>query len=172
MTFLEKDLEDIIFQATHEQLSERGLYVVGKKFRQFKIGNYGIADMIAYQRPFYHPAYNSVMKGCITIYELKKDTIGMSTFNQLIRYANGVKLYLEEKGISGNYDISLVAIGKDVELSSSFCYLPNLFNHDISESTLGINEPTITFDAYKYLYDFDGISFDEISGYRLKDNGF
>jgi hypothetical protein len=112
------------------------------------------------------------MKGCITIYELKKDSIGMSTFNQLIRYANGIKSYLGERNLLNYYNIALVAIGKDIDLSTSFCYLPNLLNQDISEVVVNYSEPIVVFNAYKYSYNFDGIYFDEISDYRLKDSGF
>jgi hypothetical protein len=172
MTFLEKDLEDIIFQATREQLKERNLFVRGKRFRQFKIGNYGIADLVTIERPYYHTGIENHCKGTITIYELKKDSIGINTFNQLIRYANGIKLYLEERDLLNYYNISLVAIGKDIDLSTSFCYLPNLFNQDISEVAVGYSDLIVTFNAYKYSYNFDGISFDKISGYHLENNGF
>ena len=40
MDFLEKDLEDIIYNASNEQLDKRGLRVRGKRFRQLRIGNY------------------------------------------------------------------------------------------------------------------------------------
>ena len=172
MEFLEKDLEDIIFHATHEQLRNRNLYIRGKKYRQLKIGNYGIADLVFIQRPFFHPYEKHLTKGVITIFELKKDKIGLHTFDQLIRYANGVKFYLQKRGLIGHYDISLIAIGKTVDLSSSFCYLPNLLNQDISENKIGYTEPIIKFEAFTYLYDFDGIKFNEIYDYQLKNNGF
>ena len=45
MTFLEKDLEQIIFETPKEKLQEKGLVIKGKLLRQIKIGNYGIADL-------------------------------------------------------------------------------------------------------------------------------
>lgn len=44
--FLEKTLEDIIFETSNDDLKERGLWICGNKKRQVKIGNYGIADLI------------------------------------------------------------------------------------------------------------------------------
>jgi hypothetical protein len=50
MNFLEKNLEDIIFETHENKLRDRGLEISGKKLRQLRIGNYGIADMITYTR--------------------------------------------------------------------------------------------------------------------------
>ncbi len=47
MKFLEKDLEQIIFESGMDSLNERGLYIRGKRLRQVRIGNYGIADSYA-----------------------------------------------------------------------------------------------------------------------------
>lgn len=172
MTFLEKDLESIIYDATFDQLLDKGLWLRGKKYRQLKVGNYGITDIVSIQRPYYHPHYEKVLKGTITILELKKDKIGLHTFDQLIRYAIGVKYYLEQRNLLTHYNLSLVAIGKELDLSSSFCYMPDLFNQDISEVFMDGNEPIITFSALKYQYDFNGINFEDIQGYALKNNGF
>ena len=46
MSFLEKDLEDIIFETDNDLLFEHGLFIDGQKKRQVRIGNYGIADLI------------------------------------------------------------------------------------------------------------------------------
>ena len=53
MRFLEKDLEQIIHESGMDQLNERGLPIDGKMFRQMRIGNYGIADLITVTRPMY-----------------------------------------------------------------------------------------------------------------------
>jgi hypothetical protein len=50
MDFLEKDLEDIIFDSPNEELRKRGLNIWGKKKRQLNIGNYGRADIITYDK--------------------------------------------------------------------------------------------------------------------------
>ena len=53
MKFLENDLEEIIYTSGRDVLEQRGLTINGKLLRQVKIGNYGIADLIEFQRPFY-----------------------------------------------------------------------------------------------------------------------
>ena len=56
MKFLEKDLEEIIFETSNKELNERGLFVYGKKYRQLRIGNYGVADLVVVDRtPNYAP---------------------------------------------------------------------------------------------------------------------
>jgi hypothetical protein len=78
MKFLEKDLEQIIWDADKEILSERGLNLDGKLKRQLKIGNYGIADLIHFKRPvsYYDKQENkrfNVENGLIEIIELKNE---------------------------------------------------------------------------------------------------
>ena len=53
MNFLEKDLEEIIYNTDKEMLTERGLpYHPFETFkRQLKIGNYGIADLVSFKKP-------------------------------------------------------------------------------------------------------------------------
>jgi hypothetical protein len=75
MKFLEKDLEDIIWEASNERLQENGLDISGKKYRQLRIGNYGIADIVSVTKPYYHEYFKKHQKGIITIYELKKELI-------------------------------------------------------------------------------------------------
>ena len=53
MKFLEKDLEQIIFESGRDSLRERGLSISGKLLRQLRIGNYGIADLVEFVRPQY-----------------------------------------------------------------------------------------------------------------------
>ena len=52
MDFLEKDLEDIIWNAQstregREKLKSRGLNIQGKVFRQPNLGEYGIPDLVS-----------------------------------------------------------------------------------------------------------------------------
>lgn len=171
MNFLEKDLEDIVFEATFDQLHERGLFVKGKKFRQLRIGNYGIADMVTLERPYFHSGIETIFKGCITIYEFKKDEINLGTFNQIIRYAKGVKQYLEKREMQNLYNIELVTIGKSICKNSNFCYITDLFNNDLCEVSL-YNQSLISFSSYLYNYNIDGLSFEQISDLQLKNEGF
>lgn len=161
MKFLEKDLEDVIFSADKEMLAERGLDISGILRRQFNLGNYGICDLLEFSKPIfyeseqsytgegYHGSYN------ITIYELKKEQISMSSFLQCIRYAKGVKSYFEKRNLDVN--IYIVLIGKNIDLNSDFIYLAD-FMHNLS--------------FYTYDYEFDGIKFKKHKGYELVNDGF
>lgn len=51
MDFLEKDLEDIIWNASQtdigrEELKKRGLEIHGKMYRQVNLGDYGRCDLL------------------------------------------------------------------------------------------------------------------------------
>ena len=88
MKFLEKDLEDIIWESDNIKLRKRGLSINGIKKRQLKIGNYGIADLVTCYK-----SINDFNNGLIvTVYELKKEKAGISAFLQALRYCKGIKL--------------------------------------------------------------------------------
>lgn len=173
MNFLEKDLEEIIYNADREKLSERGLYISATEIlkRQLKIGNYGIADLVSFKRPYFHKYLKETCKGSISVYELKKDRISISTFLQAVNYLHGIKRYLEKKGISENYDYNIVLIGKEFDDNSSFVYLPEILN--TFSYIDNIDRPCIfNLNLYTYSYDIDGLKFNEISGYKLVNEGF
>jgi hypothetical protein len=171
MEFLEKDLEEIIFNANISDLHERGLYVDGIKKRQLRIGNYGIADMVTLERPHYNPYLNATLKGTITIYEFKKDSINISAFLQAIRYLKGIRRYLKKRNIEDNYNYKITLVGRSIDLSSSFVYLTDL----ISSYDLQVRleeESVFKLSIYTYSYDIDGLNFDEVSDYKLTHEGF
>lgn len=165
MKFLEKDLEEIIFNAGNELLSERGLHLMPKLKRQLKIGNYGIADLIGFQRPIYY--FENKCKflmesGKIQIIELKNDKINVSAFLQAINYLKGIRSYLRKRNINpSNYIFEIVLIAKNIDKESSFIYLTDLLVSDNFELTY-----------YTYDYNIDGISFNLESGYVLTNEGF
>lgn len=163
MTFLEKDLEQIIFESRIDSLQERGLDIEGKLLRQVKIGNYGVADLISFSRPFYEYYNDSYIlhNGSITIYELKREKISMSSFLQALQYVKGVISFLEKKHIRHHYDINIVLIGKEIDKNSSLIYITDL---------LSIQNGGISF--YTYHYNIDGIRFTNEFNYQLKDEGF
>jgi len=178
MDFLEKDLEEIIYLSDKDALSDKGLYLKGVLKRQLKIGNYGIADLVNIYKPYYsrsvkidneyHVVHN---KGIIEVIELKKDKIGVSTFFQALNYVKGIKSYLEMRGCSDLFNFKIVLIGKSVDLSSSFCYLSDLFDVHVEDSY--IEQKCVTaVELYTYSYDLDGIKFKEIHGYNLTNKGF
>lgn len=162
MKFLEKNLEDIVFTAPPIELFNRGLdttALLGIKKRQLKIGNYGIADIVTFERcedENLSPYLN------VTVFELKRDYINIDSLLQSVRYLKGIKRYIEnkrKKNIHVKYNAIL--IGERLDLESSFVYLPDfLCNND--------------FDVkmFTYQYNFDGIRFEEQFGFCLTNEGF
>ena len=173
MNFLEKDLEEIIFTSSRETLAKRGLFINKKENfkRQLKIGNYGIADLVSFKRPFYHKDFKEVQKGLITVYELKKEKISISSFMQAANYLHGIKSFMKKRGLDENYDYSIRLIGKEVDMHSSFVFLPELISAYTYDER--IERPSLFyFSSYIYKYDIDGINFTEIQGYKLTNEGF
>ena len=171
MKFFEKDLEEIIYLSDKDKLANRGLWLHGKLKRQFKIGNYGIADLVEYKRPYYHPYEERCMKGVINVLELKKDKIGVSAFFQSLNYIKGIQTYLEKHNKEDLYNFKITLIGSEIDTTSSFCYLGDLFSYDVYENNL-YESSKITIDVYTYSYGLDGIEFNQITGYNLTNKGF
>lgn len=163
MKFLEKDLEQIIWEADKEMLSQRGLRLRGKLFRQFRVGNYGIIDLLEVQRVYDCPycAYLS-----INIIELKQDKVGVSAFFQAIRYAKGIQYYLTNKRDFEKFKISITLIGSEIDKSGSLIYLPDLIGCDNNFGLLSC------VDFYTYKYGLEGIEFQQECNYTLNNNGF
>jgi len=174
MNFLEKDLEEIIYTSGRDALDKRGLTINGKLLRQVKIGNYGIADLIEFTRPCYDgPDRVWFIPGRITIYELKKEQIGIAAFLQSLSYAKGILQYLRHKKKHSQYVIDIVLIGKEVDDKGSFCFLENtlLVKNDYYDKITNLEEKG-TIEFYKYQYGIDGLYFQNMSGYDLTNKGF
>lgn len=177
MKFLEKDLEEIIYETHNKdnyQLWERNLYTNGKMLRQLNIGSYGIADLVTFERGYVDPMYPNefVFNDSdfltpetnyptlrITVYELKKDKIGIAGFLQAVGYVKGIQRYLASRKRFKWYHViyEIVLIGKNVDTSGNFCYITDLF-------------PKVSFVTYKY--SINGLSFTTSQGYRITDEGF
>lgn len=156
MKFLEKDLEQIIFETENKLLQVRGLDIYGKKIRQVNIGNYGIADLVTLSKNIYDKEVT------ITIYELKKDQIGVNALFQAIRYTRGIQRFFQERDF--NYyrvgyimKFEIILVGSELDFNSSFAYVPEIFEN---------------VRLFTYSYDFDGIYFSQKSGYKLINEGF
>lgn len=171
MKFLEKDLEEIIYNADKDLLSEKGLLIDGRLKRQLRIGNFGVADLVEFRRPRYDSFHEMKVKGEIIVYELKQNKIGISAFLQALGYIQGIKSYLSEKGVEEHYNYTIKLIGKEIDINSTFCYLPNFlprFKRIISIYDYSI----FSLCCYTYDYDVDGIKFKRIYGYNLTNKGF
>ena len=161
MNFLEKDLEEIIFNTPSGILLERGLPIFGIKKRQLRLGKYGIADLVTIEWDSLYLDKHYI----ITIYELKKDKIGISSFLQVLGYAKAIKSYLEDVRNISNFKIKIVLIGKEVDTTGSFCYIPELFSNDSSGVALG---QIYDVNFYTYNFDINGFNFKSHYGYGIK----
>lgn len=180
MNFLEKDLEEIIWNDYQlngsNNLADRGLFISGKLKRQLNIGGYGISDLVSFERGFsdleemvfYENEYYKDFKlsnpdkhfeKClrITVYELKKEKIGISAYLQAVKYVRGIQQYLALRHKSFNVFYEIVLIGRKLDDSGSFCFLPNVVD----------NLSLITYE-----YGIDGLVFQKNYGYRLINNCF
>lgn len=158
MQFLERDLEDIIFNADKVKLSERGLLIEGVLKRQVKIGNYGISDLVSFRRPEYRSDLKFRPENCsLTVFELKKDIIDEKTFFQALKYLKGLKRYFEVRNFlpSDSIDFNIVLIGREVKGDIDFlpAFSDNIF-------------------IFTYEYNVDGIYFKILNNSRLYNEGF
>ena len=173
MKFLEKDLEEIIWEQLQttkggEELLKRGLYTnqEGKHYRQLRLGSYGVADLVSISRSREYrdfPKLDSVHPYLdITVYELKKDKISMSAFLQAIGYCKAIKRYVNRfRGKDSEIRFTVVLVGYELDVNSSFSYLPDIIN---SEEFSLLN--------YKYEFGIDGLQFSPQWGYALKEEEF
>lgn len=170
MNFLEKDLEEIIFCSETELLEQRGLTLRGKPKRQLRIGGYGIADLVYFNRV--SAGTNPHIE--INVVELKKDKIGISSLLQAVGYCRGIDRYLKKRNFSGDYFFNIILIGRDLDASGSFVFLTDLINGG-KHSYWGIYHyggclNKLSF--YRYEYGINGIRFISESGYELTNEGF
>lgn len=102
MKFLEKHLEEIIYNATPDELHKRGLFTLVNPAE---------------------PSPNLL----VDVFELKKDKIGISAFLQAVGYARGIKSYLDHRGIDSEVRITL--IGREIDSSGCFVLIPSVFDN-------------------------------------------
>ena len=165
MEFLEKDLESIIWESDNEKLQEKGLDIYGKKFRQLRIGNYGIADLVTIEKNYFeiektYPFLN------ITVFELKKEKAGISAFFQAVRYCKGIQTYLESRKIF-QFKLNIVLCSKKIDTESDYIFLCDLIN----SSTFGQGK-IHSLTNYSFKFTIDGIEFKDEYGYNLTNKGF
>lgn len=154
MKFLEKDLEQIVFEAEPSMIHERGLSCYSrfhKKFRQLNLGKYGIADIVTLRFCKDHTID-------VTVYELKQEAVNAGTLLQAKGYCKGIDQLFRSLGIFDHYLVfSIVLVGSKIDTNSNFCYIPEYLGQ---------------VSLYTYSYELDGLYFQEKSGYSLKESGF
>lgn len=164
MKFLEKDLEQIIFETPNKELYNRGLYIKGKKKRQLRIGNYGIADLVSYNK--YQPPNTHEKVLQIYVWELKQQEININTFLQGIRYCRGIQSWIAQYQPELHYNLNLILVGSVLNCNNDFIYLTDLLvRTDLSDIEFD-------FSMYTYDYRYDGIHFNIEHGYKLRNEGF
>jgi hypothetical protein len=164
MKFLEKDLEQIIFETDNDLLRGKGLGIAGIKKRQVKIGNYGIADLITIRKE-YSNSDVVIPELYITIFELKKNEISISSFLQAIRYLKGIQRYLKIKKSYYTVHYKIVLIGETIDKKNDFIYLTDLIHDDEYGNGFFV-------EYYTYELNFNGIEFNEHCNYILTEEGF
>ena len=165
MTFLEKELEDIIWESDNENLQEKGLNIHGNKIRQLRIGNYGIADLITIQRNTDFDGWCYTPYIDITVFELKKDQAGISAFLQSVRYCKGIKRFLESKKPKLNFKLHIVLIGKEVDTKGGLIFLTDLINDGGMKNLCSLN-------FYSCKYNIDGLFFKQEEEYQVSNENF
>lgn len=155
MDFVEKDLEEIIFNSDLSKLRQRGLNLHGKLKRQLHIGKYGIADLVCFKRTYLEGSCIPVLK--ITVIELKPNNISLSAMMQAVGYARGIQDYLEHHKCELEYSIDIMLIGKTIDKKSNLTFLPSIFEN---------------LSFYTYKYGIDGLIFDSIENYFLTNKGW
>ena len=156
MQFLEKQLEDIIFEHLQtkdgrQKLKDRGLYVFSDRFfwvkRQVNLGAYGIADIVT----------ATLCDGelFITIYELKQKSVCEKALIQAARYRKAVSRYVQNRW-KRDLHISINLIGSNVH-DSEWVYLID-----------ALEDLTVYADQY----DIDGLKFNDCYGFHLIDEKF
>lgn len=152
MEFTEKDLEDLIYN-NYPFLEDVGIDVRHTRlWRQVNLGVYGIADLIGI-----HLNGNQIT---ITIYELKKGLVDITTLFQAIRYVKGVNRILDihyrHYRRIFNIKIQIILIGSSVDLDSEFVYLPDVFQ---------------SLRVYTYEFGFRGLEFYLEDNYNHSNDG-
>lgn len=188
MNFLEKDLEQIIYETDIDVLRARRLFINENRLRQKRLGNYGICDLIAYtivrgsESNFLqcqdrscidckNKTCNKISSLDIQVFELKKEKVNIDTFIQGITYCKAIIRFFEKRNTNIPININLILIGKQVS-KSRFVYLADLL--DLSEYVDNNSDSKLSFSLslMEYSYDINGLQFKDIHGYKLIDEGF
>jgi hypothetical protein len=140
MNFLERDLEDLIWEAYKkdpDNLRKRGLRMSGTPFRQLNLGSYGISDIVTVKmvkqvslsKENNYRGTDRIIT--INVYELKKDIINTDTFLQALGYCKGIQKIANEyySDFFTELRFNITLIGKTLDLKSNFCYISDFIDN-------------------------------------------
>lgn len=152
MNILEKDIEELIFNASKESLQKRKLFLYDNRIRQLNLLDYGIADIVCWHIGMSAPHYRR--KIYIQILELKKEIIDASTLMQSCRYEKGIRKMLKKYNLSKtDLKFNHILIGKKVQTNGDFVFLLDAME----------NCKVMTYNL-----DLDsGLTFNECSNYSI-----
>lgn len=167
MNFLEKDLEDIIYDSlkedtvfgienpNREKLFKRGFprlnfYGNARILRQPNFGVYGRPDLVHVNQDK-HPQKDLYFLD-INVFELKRGELKVEHLMQLSKYLTAVKRLLSKLGIY-NADVKGYLIGQNI-LDTSWVFLYDYLMPDVN--------------VYTYSYELDGIGFTKEYGWYSK----
>lgn len=142
MDFLEKDLEDILFNSDARTIRLRGLtcFVYNHIHRQVDLKQYGIADLITIHLNEKHIHFH--------VYELKNKVLNPAAFWQIVRYIKGVQHALSKCNLKNHsLSVSGTIIGRSLDLNTDLCFLPSIM-------------PLVSM--YLYSYTLEGMQFDKV----------
>lgn len=169
MKFLEKDLEQIIHEASVEELGELGLFLGTKTKRQVRIGKYGIADIVGMHVDLYDASDPKASREVtFTVCELKQNNVSISAFLQALRYAKGINRYIKtnKKRLEYKHKIRIVLIGKSLPVDCDLIYLTDFLSWG------GLWDSKFSLEIFTYDYSINGIKFKRHENYKLRHEGF
>ena len=158
MNFLEKNLEDIIYENSQTEegrkmLRERGLDIQGKLFRQVEIGGFGRIDLLEIR---FFRCKDRLLRPLFIVYELKRNSLNRDTLIQACRYLCGLKSHIANYCFAsekrGYPMVVSVVIGESVDDSNGF---PFLFKslRDVYAMTFSYDIDGIKFSDYDFNYE-------------------
>lgn len=123
-----------------------------KEYRQLRIGNYGIADLVYFSR-------NS-NKLIVNVIELKKGKIGLDAYVQAYRYYQGIKDYIHNfRSKEIELVPNIILIGSSIDNDSDFVYIYS-------------NTDCLTVYSYSFCYLSGLVWKEECKFWCLKYKGF
>lgn len=162
MTFLEKELEDLLFEMLKDPVKltmERNFYCLGmlEWRRQVNLKKYGIADIVGIKIETLEDEQKT--KVTIHVIELKRDVINYATLGQASRYMSAIIKEVYEK-INNEHEIKIDAnislVGSSIDMAGDFCFM--------LDTCQNLRIYKANFHPYK------GLLFEKLGNYYFKDS--